>query len=132
MIIKNKVNKKEITITKRLKELSNIIKKNNFLYHQKDRPKISDQDYDNFVLENNQLEKDYPHLILKDSPNNLIGSAPAKKFKKTSHKTPMLSLANAFDQVDLKDFIDRIKKFLNLEANSKISFICEPKIDGLS
>jgi DNA ligase (NAD+) len=132
MIIKNKINKEEFKIKKRLKELSYIIKKNNLLYHQKDKPEISDKEYDSFVLENNKLEKKYPNFILKDSPNNLIGSSPEKKFQKILHKIPMLSLTNAFDQVDLKDFIDRIKKFLNLDINTKISFISEPKIDGLS
>ena len=69
------------------------------------------------ILENNHLEKKYPHLILKESPNNLIGSVLTNKFKKINHKTRMLSLSNAFNEDDLKDFIERIKKFLNLEAN---------------
>ena len=57
---------------------------------------------------------------------------PLKKFKKINHKTPMLSLANAFNQKDIIDFNDRIKKFINLKKNILLDFICEPKIDGLS
>ncbi len=124
-------NLNEINITSRLKELSKLIKKHNFYYHEKDSPIISDKDFDKLILENNKLEKKYPHLILKNSPNNFIGSKPLNKFKKINHKMPMLSLANAFNIKDMKDFINRVNKYLNIEKN-KLEFICEPKIDGLS
>lgn len=123
-------NEKEVKI--RLKELRRLIHKNNILYHQKDRPKISDSQYDKYVKENNILENEFPHLILKNSTNKFVGSSLNNKFKKNEHKTKMLSLANAFNEEDLKDFIERIKKFLNLDLDEKIIFISEPKIDGLS
>ena len=130
MVKKNKLD--ESSITNRLRKLSELIKKHNVHYHQDDRPKITDAEYDSLVKENNDLEKLYPHLILKDSPNNQIGARALKKFVKITHRTPMLSLANAFNQKDIIDFNDRIKKFINLKKNIFLDFICEPKIDGLS
>jgi len=127
---KNKVD--EIKIVNRLKQLSILIKKHNIHYHQEDRPIISDAEYDSLIKKNNYLEKKYPHLILKDSPNNQVGSKLLKKFKKITHRTPMLSLANAFSKKDIIDFDERIKKFINLQNNIRQDFICEPKIDGLS
>ena len=117
---------------KRLKELAKLIKKNNILYHKLDKPIITDNQFDNYIKENNYLEKKYPHLILKESPNNLIGNVLINKFKKIKHKTRMLSLSNAFKEDDVKDFIERIRKFLNLNSKTNFNFICEPKIDGLS
>ena len=116
----------------RLKELAKLIKKNNILYHKLDKPIITDNQFDNYIKENNYLEKKYPHLILKESPNNLIGNVLINKFKKIKHKTRMLSLSNAFKEEDVKDFIERIRKFLNLNSKTNFNFICEPKIDGLS
>ena len=89
------------------------IKKHNILYHQKDNPEITDGEFDKLIKENNELEKKYPHLILKESPNNSLGTELSNKFEKIEHKVKMLSLANAFNKKDLEDFIDRIKKFLN-------------------
>ncbi len=123
---------KEVKITKRLKELALTIRKHNILYHQKDNPEITDGEFDKLIKENNELEKKYPHLILKESPNNSLGTEVSNKFEKIEHKAKMLSLANAFNKKDLEDFVDRIKKFLNKSSSSKIDFICEPKIDGLS
>ena len=132
MIKKNNIYKEEEEIKKRLEKLSKIINKHNLLYHQKDKPKISDKEYDDYVKENNKLEKQYPHLILNNGPNTIVGSSISNKFKKIEHKSAMLSLANAFNKKDLSDFIERLKKFLNLEEKTNISFIGEPKIDGLS
>ncbi|MFL2510336.1 MAG: NAD-dependent DNA ligase LigA [Alphaproteobacteria bacterium] len=123
---------KESSIIKRLKELSQIIKEHNILYHQKDNPKITDGQFDKLIKENNELEKNYPHLILKDGPNSSLGTEISNKFEKIEHKIKMLSLANAFNKKDLEDFTERIKKFLNKAPNYKINFISEPKIDGLS
>jgi len=129
-MIKSNLNEKEID--KKLKELLVLIKKHNKLYHEKDKPIISDGEYDNLIKENNYLEKKFPHLKLKNSPNNIIGSKILKKFSKNEHKIPMLSLANAFNENDLKEFIERIKKYLSLNDKNTLFFFSEPKIDGLS
>ena len=131
MTKKNKVyNDREIK--NRLLELKLIIDKHNKLYHENDKPEISDKKFDQYIKENNDLEKNFPHLSLKNSPNNSIGVSISKKFTKVVHKTPMLSLSNSFNSADLEEFVERIKKFLNSDLNTKIDFICEPKIDGLS
>ena len=122
----------EKEVLKRLKYLSTSILKHNFLYHSNDKPIISDTKFDDLVKENNFLEKKYPHLIQLDSPNNKVGSKISNKFKKIEHKSPMLSLSNAFEKKDIQDFIERVKKFLNEKKDSNIDFVCEPKIDGLS
>ena len=116
----------------KLKELSNKINYHNNLYHEKDKSEISDSKFDALVRENNILEKKFPHLILNNSPNKIVGGRASKKFIKSLHKTPMLSLANAFNYEDLKEFIDRVKKFLKINSLTNIEFINEPKIDGLS
>jgi len=122
----------EKTIKKRLSELAEIILINSKLYFEKDKPKISDYEYDQYLQENNELEKKYPHLKLGNSPNNFIGNLPSNKFIKTEHKAPMLSLGNAFNKNDINDFLERIKKFLSINNQTNLNFICEPKIDGLS
>ena len=127
-----KKNNKKKEILKRLKDLSEIINNHNIHYHAEDNPIISDKEYDEYVIENNKLEKKYPELVLINSPNILVGSKSLEKFKKSTHINPMLSLGNAFNEKDIKDFLIRIRKFLNTDALKKIFFIAEPKIDGLS
>ena len=122
----------ENKIIKRLEILSKLIKKYNYHYFEKDKPIISDRDYDKLIIENNKLEAAYPHLVLKNSPNKVFGSKVKNKFNKITHKVPMLSLSNAFSETDLNDFIDRIFKFLNISNKFPLEFLCEPKIDGLS
>lgn len=122
----------EKKILKRLNELSKTINKHNYYYHNLDKPKISDSDYDKLIIENNDLERKYPHLILKKSPNNLIGSKIKSKFKKINHLSQMFSLGNAFNKDDILEFLKRINKFLNLPESNIHKFLCEPKIDGLS
>ncbi len=123
---------KEEIILKRLKELAVLIKKHNYNYHTLDRPEITDQEFDKLVRENDLLEKKYPSLILKNSPNKNYGSKIKDNFKKIKHDSQMFSLANAFDNNDIKEFIKRSVKFLNLDNDDDFEYICEPKIDGLS
>ena len=123
---------KEEIILKRLKELADLIKKHNYNYHTLDKPKITDQEFDKLVKENDTLEKKYPSLILKNSPNKNYGSKIKDNFKKIKHDSQMYSLANAFDNNDIKEFIKRSVKFLNLDNDDDFQYICEPKIDGLS
>ena len=104
---------KEEIILKRLKELADLIKKHNHHYHTLDKPEITDQEFDNLVKENDTLEKKYPNLILRDSPNKNYGSKIKDNFKKIKHESQMYSLANAFDDNDIKEFIKRAVNFLN-------------------
>ncbi len=108
------------------------LKKNNFLYYEKNNPKINDADFDKLKKDIIDLEKKYKFLNSKDSPSNTVGFKPSKNFKKVSHKVPMLSLANAFNQEDLENFEKRILNYLNKDKNFDIEYSAEPKIDGIS
>ena len=128
----NKEKERQKKIVKRLNELANLINKHNYYYHTKDKPIITDWEYDKLVKENLGLESNFPELKLKISPSNKVGSQIKNKFSKSTHLSPMHSLSNGFNQEDLIEFDERVKKFLNLELKKKLEYICEPKIDGLS
>ncbi len=127
-----KINKEESLALKKLKHLSNEIKKHNYSYHTLDKPTITDAEYDKLVKENNLLEKKFPHLSLKFSPSNIVGGKIKNKFEKIKHLSQMYSLGNAFSKDDLKDFIKRTNKFLSNPESNYYKFLVEPKIDGLS
>lgn len=101
-------------------------------YHQKDEPEISDAAYDKLVRRNTQIEARFPSLVREDSPSMRVGAAPSEKFEKVQHAVPMLSLGNAFSDEDVKDFVERVRRFLGLKADDALAFTAEPKIDGLS
>jgi len=109
-----------------------LINKYNKLYYDKSNPAVSDQEYDQLKKEILRIEKKYPNLISQQSPSLKIGFKPSKNFEKIKHKTPMLSLSNAFDEEDLKNFEKKILNFLSLNKNDEIEYSTEPKIDGIS
>ena len=116
-----------------LARLSAAIAYHNARYHGDDAPEISDQEFDRLVRYNNALEEAFPALVLpQNSPNQSVGAKPQAGFGKITHQVPMLSLANAFDDDDVSEFIERIRRFLSLAEAEEISFTAEPKIDGLS
>ena len=116
----------------RHQKLVNDIRRHDRLYYQKDQPEISDAEYDKLRQELEALEKEYPDLVTLDSPTQTVGAAPERGFKKVRHAVPMLSLSNAFEQQDIQDFVDRIRRFLGLAENDAVDVLAEPKIDGLS
>ena len=116
----------------KLAHLAKVIAHHDFLYHQQATPEISDADYDALVALNRALEARFPDLQRVDSPSHRVGAAPAPGFKKVKHRTPMLSLDNAFAPSDVTDFLNRIRRFLQLPADQTIEMVAEPKIDGLS
>ena len=102
------------------------------LYYREDEPEISDADYDRLRTRNDEIEARFPHLIRADSPSLKIGAEPVEAFGKVVHRVPMLSLGNVFDEEGLRDFLDRIGRFLGLDSIEGLAFTAEPKIDGLS
>ena len=101
-------------------------------YYEKSKPKINDTEFDKLKIEILDLEKKYNFLNNSYSPSNTVGFKPSKNFKKIKHKVPMLSLGNAFDEEDLKNFEKKILNFLSLKNTDTIEYSAEPKIDGIS
>ena len=110
----------------------NLINKYNEFYYNKSNSLVSDKEYDDLKKEVLNLERKYKILINKNSLSNLVGHKPSKNFKKISHKAPMLSLSNAYDEQDLINFEKKIINFLSADKNFKINYSAEPKIDGIS
>jgi DNA ligase (NAD+) len=122
----------EAQAIERLSFLAAEIARHNRLYHAEDAPEISDAAYDALVRENAALEAEYPQLVRADSPSKLVGAAPAAHLAKVPHARPMLSLDNAFSDEDVREFVARVRRFLNLGEDEPVALTAEPKIDGLS
>ena len=101
-------------------------------YHQKDAPEITDAAYDALRRRNDAIEAAFPHLVREDSPTMKVGAPPAEGFAKVRHAVPMLSLAKAYTDEDVVDFIERGRRFFQRDEGLEIAFTAEPKIDGLS
>ncbi|HEV2747170.1 MAG TPA: NAD-dependent DNA ligase LigA [Allosphingosinicella sp.] len=115
-----------------LERLAAEIARHNRLYHGEDAPEISDAEYDALVRRNAELEARYPHLVRPDSPSAEVGATPAAHLSKVRHALPMLSLENAFSEGEVRDFVARVRRFLNLAPDEIVALSAEPKIDGLS
>jgi DNA ligase (NAD+) len=114
------------------KQLAAEIKDHDTRYYQKADPIISDAEYDQLRKNLQDLERKFPNLVTPDSPTQSVGTAPAKGFGKVRHKVPMLSLDNAFNSNELREFESRVRRFLGLSPEEDVAFFAEPKIDGLS
>lgn len=108
------------------------IRRHDKAYHQKDAPEITDAAYDALKRRLVAIETAFPHLLTPDSPTQKVGAAPLKEFSKVRHAVPMLSLANIFEESDIGDFTDRVRRFLSLPETVPLEILAEPKIDGLS
>jgi DNA ligase (NAD+) len=101
-------------------------------YHGRDAPLISDAAYDALRNRLNAIEARFPALADAGAASTRVGAAPSEKFGKIKHQVPMLSLANAFSEEDVQDFLGRVRRFLDLPADAPLGITAEPKIDGLS
>ena len=101
-------------------------------YFEKNKPLVSDAEFDKLKVEIIELEKKYPSIVSKDSPLLSVGFTPSKNFKKLKHRVQMLSLSNVFSKEDLINFEKKILNFLDLTKDYKIEYSVEPKIDGIS
>ena len=122
---------KKSEIIKIYKDKVKELKKHNFLYFNKDNPKISDAEYDKLKEELMKLEESNSSLKKLNLLQNIVGSKPTNKFKKIKHLKSMLSLSNAFEKKDMEDFLKKIDNFLN-QQNNNLELFSEPKIDGIS
>lgn len=115
---------------RRIAELTRELNEHAYRYHVLDDPLISDGEYDRLFQELLKLEEAYPALAAADSPTRRVGGAPLDKFEQAPHRIPMLSLENGFSDDDLRDFSQRLERFLNQPVTS--GFSAEPKLDGLA
>ncbi|SHE95832.1 DNA ligase (NAD+) [Marinitoga hydrogenitolerans DSM 16785] len=116
-------------IKKEYEELKNNIEKYNYYYYVLNNPLISDVDYDKLFKKLITLEKKYPELKTPDSPSFRVGGKILKQFNTVPHTVPMLSLDNTYNEKEIIEFDERIKKLLNLK---NVEYTCELKIDGIS
>ncbi|MCU9594235.1 NAD-dependent DNA ligase LigA [Caldibacillus thermolactis] len=113
---------------KRIKELQEVLTQYGYEYYVLDKPTISDHEYDQLLRELISLENQFPQFITPDSPTQRVGGAVLEGFKKVEHRVPMLSLSNAFNEQDLRDFDRRVRQALGEDYE----YVCELKIDGLA
>jgi len=106
------------------------IERHNFRYHVLDDPEIPDAEYDRLLVQLRALEAQHPELVVPDSPTQRVGGAPVSGFAEVRHPRPMLSLDNAFSPEEVIAFDRRVRE--RLETEKKISYCCEPKLDGLA
>ncbi|HSB09232.1 MAG TPA: NAD-dependent DNA ligase LigA [Blastocatellia bacterium] len=116
-------------VAARVADLRQKLEYHNYLYYVKDEPEISDAEYDRMFRELLELETAHPELASPDSPTQRVGGEPLERFKKIEHHAPMLSLANAFSEDELRAFNRRVSKQLDRED---IAYVTELKIDGVA
>ena len=114
----------------RARELRAEIEKHNYQYYVLNAPLIPDSEFDRLFRELQALEAEYPELASPDSPTQRVGAAPLPEFKTVAHRTPMLSLNNAFSAEEVEAFERRIRE--GLEISDPIDYSAEPKFDGLA
>ena len=122
----------EAEAANRLMRLAKEIARHDKLYHDRDAPEIADAEYDALVRENRELEEQFPQLVRPDSPSRRLGATPSSALAKVAHARPMLSLDNAFSEDEVREFVRRVRRFLNLAEDAPVALTAEPKIDGLS
>ena len=116
-------------IWRQAQKLRDAIELHNFRYHGLNEPIISDAEFDKLFRELEALEQHYPQLITPDSPTQRIGAVPLKAFSQIIHRTPMLSLGNAFEAAEVEAFDRRVCQMLGVDC---VEYVVEPKFDGLA
>jgi DNA ligase (NAD+) len=115
------------TARQRAEKLRAQINEHNYRYHVLDAPTISDAAYDRLVRDLRALEERYPELVTPDSPTQRVGAPPSAAFATVRHRSPMLSLANAFDEADVETWDRRVRAGV---GGAPVHYVCELKIDG--
>lgn len=115
----------EIDIKKRVEELTKILNDANYNYYVKDEPTITDQEYDKYMRELENIELEYPEYASKNSPTKRVGGEIIEKFEKVVRDKPMLSISDVFSEDEVRDFIRKVEDEVSPE------YVCEQKIDGL-
>lgn len=117
-------------VLREAQSLSRQLHEHNYRYYTLDAPAVPDAEYDRLLRRLQQLEKRYPALKTPDSPTQRVGAEPLPSFQQVTHAQPMLSLDNAFDNEELREFDRRIHT--RLHTDQDIEYVCEPKLDGVA
>jgi DNA ligase (NAD+) len=120
---------KDKAAERKINELRETIRRHEHLYYVLDTPEISDAEYDVLMQDLKRLEAAHPELIMPDSPTQRVGGKPREGFVKVEHSRPMLSLDNAYNEEELRDWDRRAHE---LAGNEKLEYVCELKLDGMS
>ena len=116
-------------IARKIETLREKIRHHEHLYYVLDQPEISDAEFDRLMQQLKQLEAEHPELLTSDSPSQRVGGKPREGFVKVPHSSPMLSLDNAYNEQELRDWERRVRE---LSGREGIEYVCELKLDGLS
>src|SRR5437879_3781291 len=116
----------------RAEELRAALNYHNYRYHVLDSPEISDAEYDKLFRELKNIEEAHPSLATPNSATQRVGADVVTTFNPSPHRVPMLSLDNAFGEEELRDWDEKIKRYIHVPADSNIEYVAELKIDGLS
>ena len=117
-------------ILKRVKQLREALEYHNYRYYVLDNPEISDAEYDRMMRELEELEGEYPDLRDPNSPTQRVGAPPLEEFETVTHTIPMLSLANGQNEAEVREFDQRVRRFL--ETDGDLAYVAELKLDGLA
>jgi DNA ligase (NAD+) len=120
---------KDRAVERQIDELRETIRHHEHLYYVLDQPELPDADFDRLMQELKRLEAAHPELITRDSPSQRVGGKPQEGFPKVEHSRPMLSLDNAYNEQELRDWDRRVRESA---GNEKLDYVCELKLDGMS
>src|SRR5262252_3919564 len=115
--------------TREAEQLREELRRHEHLYYVLDAPEITDAEYDARMHRLQQLEAEHPELVTADSPTQRVGGKPREGFVKVRHSSPMLSLDNALNEAELRDFDRRVHE---LSGRKNVDYVCELKLDGMS
>ena len=121
-----------MTPADRAARLRELIDEHNYRYYVLDDPAISDAEFDALLRELVEIERAHPELAVPDSPTQRVGGKPAEGLGTATHMAPMLSLDNTYDEAELREFDQRVRRGAGLEEGVPIGYVAELKIDGLS
>jgi DNA ligase (NAD+) len=116
------------SVGQRLGELREEIRRHEHLYYVLDNPELTDAQFDALFVELRELEEEHPELVTADSPTQRVGGESSSQFARVQHRSPMLSLQNAFDEAEIRAWDRRVRAV----AGDQVTYVCELKIDGLA
>ncbi|MGI6209132.1 MAG: NAD-dependent DNA ligase LigA [Anaerolineae bacterium] len=114
------------------RKLREFLTYHSYRYYVLDQPEISDAEYDRALKRLQEIEAEYPELVTPDSPTQRVGGTPLPQFETVTHEIPMLSLDDAFDIADVRDWFGRVRRLLEIGPEGQVDLVVEPKVDGLA